>query len=146
MGMRQVDHRGTDLHLRGDAQQRCDEHQAVGNVLGRVGEVLAAIAFGVSEPVGENEGFAILLERLDVASCRRMDRHREIAELHACLQPNPGPIKELFWRVAQETNSAYHLAGACPGKVGTGFPSGTCANQRSSSASYSTQTGCAREG
>ena len=66
MAVRQIDHRGPDFHLRGHAEQRGDEHHAVGNVLGRVGEVLAAIAFAVSEPVGENEGFAILLERLDI--------------------------------------------------------------------------------
>src|SRR5262249_16523570 len=59
------------------------------NVLGRVGEVLAAIAFAVSEPVGENKGFPILLERLDVAPCRGMHRHREIAKFHAFLRGAP---------------------------------------------------------
>ena len=86
MAVRQIDHRGPDFHLRGHAEQRGDEHHAVGNVLGRVGEVLAAVAFAVSEPVGENEGFAILLERFDIMPCRRMDRHREIAEFHAFLR------------------------------------------------------------
>ena len=66
MAVRKVDHGGPDLHLRGRAQQRGDKHHAVGNVLGRIGEVLAAITFAVSEPVGENEGFPILLECLDV--------------------------------------------------------------------------------
>src|SRR5262249_2270506 len=60
-----------------------------GNVLGRVGEVFAAIAFAVSEPVGENEGVPILLERLDVAPCRGMHRHREIAKFHAFLRGAP---------------------------------------------------------
>src|SRR4029077_16241477 len=67
-------------------EQRGDEHHAVGNVLGRIGEVLAAIALAVSEPVGENKCFAILLERLDVTSRRRMDRHREITKFHAFLR------------------------------------------------------------
>src|SRR5262249_35417215 len=57
MAVRKIDHGGPDFHLRGRAQQRGDKHHAVGNVLGRVGEVLAAIAFAVSEPVGENKGF-----------------------------------------------------------------------------------------
>jgi hypothetical protein len=86
MGVRKIDHRGPDFDLGGHAEQRCDEHHAVRDVLGGVGEVLAAIAFAVSEPVGENKGFAILLERLDVASRRRMDRHREISKFHAFLR------------------------------------------------------------
>src|SRR3954447_12598454 len=86
MGVRQIDDRGPDLDLRGHAEQRGDEHHAVGNVLGGIGEVLAAIALAVSEPVGENKGFAILLERLDVTSRRWMDRHREITKFHAFLR------------------------------------------------------------
>ena len=89
MAVRKIDHGRSDFHLRGRAQQRGDKHHAVGNVLGRVGEVLAAIAFAVSEPVGENKGFPILLERLDVAPCRGMHRHREIAKFHAFLRGAP---------------------------------------------------------
>jgi len=48
--------------------------------------VFAAIALAVSEPVGENKCFAILLERLDLTSRRRMDRHREITKFHAFLR------------------------------------------------------------
>jgi len=89
MAVRKIDHGGPDFHLRDRAQQRGDKHHAVGNVLGRVGEVFAAIAFAVSEPVGENEGVPILLEGFDVAPCRGMHRHREIAEFHAFLRGAP---------------------------------------------------------
>src|SRR5260221_8438639 len=88
-GVRKIDHGGPDFHLRGRAEERGDEHHAIGNILGRVGEVFAAITFAVSEPVGENEGVPILLERFDVAPCRRMHRHREIAEFHAFLRGAP---------------------------------------------------------
>src|SRR5438034_5173701 len=84
-----IDHGGPDFHLRGRAEERGDEHHAVGNVLGRVGEVFAAIAFAVSEPVGENEGVPILLERFDVAPRRGVHRHREIAEFHGFLRGAP---------------------------------------------------------
>ena len=105
MGVRQIDDRGPDLDLRGHAEQRGDEHHAVGNVLGRIGEVFAAIALAVSEPVGENKCFAILLERLDVTSRRRMDRHREITKFHAFLrggEEGSPPHSCLVEAVAQE--------------------------------------------
>src|SRR5262249_27868928 len=67
-----------------------EEHHAVGYILGGVSQVLAAISLRVAEPVGENEGFAVLLEGLDIAARRRMDRHREKAELHEGLRERPG--------------------------------------------------------
>src|SRR4051794_40971950 len=107
MGVRQIDDRGPDLDLRGDAEQRGDEHHAVRNVLGRIGEVFAAIAFAVSEPVGENKGFAILPERLDVTSRRRMDRHREITKFHAFLRGGEKGRRILvLWRLPHKSLSA----------------------------------------
>ena len=84
--MREIDHRGAELDLRGRAEERRDEHHAVGDVLGLVGEVLAAIAFAVAEPVGEDERLTVLFQGFGVISCRRMDRHDEKTEFHATLR------------------------------------------------------------
>ena len=62
MAVRQIGDRGADLHLPGGVEQRRDEHHAVRDVLDRVGQVLAAIAFAVAKPVGQDERLAILLE------------------------------------------------------------------------------------
>ncbi len=82
MAVRQVDHRGAELDLLGDAEQRRDEHHAVGDVLDFVGEVLAAIALGVAEPIGEDERLAVLLQRLGIVPALRVDRHGEKAKVH----------------------------------------------------------------
>ncbi len=87
MAKRQVGDGGTELDRRGVAGERGTEHQARRNVLGEVGQVLAAIAFAVAEPVGQDECFAVFVERLGIMSRRRMDWHDEKAEFHDFL-PN----------------------------------------------------------
>ena len=47
--------------------------------------MLAAIAFAVAEPVGEDESLAVFPQRLGVNPRRRMDRHDEKAEFHELL-------------------------------------------------------------
>src|SRR5580704_1349098 len=79
---RQIHHRGAELDLRGEAGKRGAEHQARRNVLGKVGEMLAAIAFAVAELVGEYESLAIFPQRLGVGTRQRVDGHDEEAELH----------------------------------------------------------------
>src|SRR3984957_18529015 len=79
---RQVHHRGAKLDLSGVACERSAEHQARRNVLGEIGQMLAAIAFAVAELVGEDEGLAIFPQRLGVGTRQRMDGHDEEAELH----------------------------------------------------------------
>src|SRR5262249_2858460 len=92
-------HRGPDLHLRDRADERREEHHAVGYILGSVGKVLAAVSFRISQPVGKNEGLAILLERFDIATRRRMDRHREKAKLHGVVRKaRAGPAAFLSCR------------------------------------------------
>ena len=44
--------------------------------------MLAAITFAVAELVGEDEGLAILPQRLGVGTRQRVDGHDEKAELH----------------------------------------------------------------
>ena len=62
--------------------RRGDEHHAGRDVLGLVGRVLADIAFGEAELVGEDERLAVLAQRLPPVLVQRMDRHGEEAELH----------------------------------------------------------------
>ena len=57
------------------------EHRAVGDRFRDVGDVLADVRLGEPELVGEEDRIAVLLERLHVVAPRRMDRHREVAEL-----------------------------------------------------------------
>ena len=45
-------------------------------------DVLADIAFGEAELVGEQERLAVLAQRLPPVLVQRMDRHGEEAELH----------------------------------------------------------------
>src|SRR5262249_43101405 len=83
MAERQIGHRGAELDLRGEAGERRAERHAVRDILGDVGQMLAAIAFAVAKPVGEDKGLAILLQRLGIVSRRRMNRHDEETEVHA---------------------------------------------------------------
>ena len=68
--------------------------------------MLAAIAFAVAEPVGEDEGLAVLLEGLGVISRRRMDRHDEEAELHEFLRRRGTTASNKVMRSRGEVNSA----------------------------------------
>src|ERR1700683_2460407 len=86
MAERQVGYRGTELDLRRVSGERSDKGQAVWDVLGEVGQVLARITFAVAEPIGEDEGLTILAQRLRISSRRRMDGHDEEAELHEFLR------------------------------------------------------------
>ncbi len=71
---------------------RADEHHAGGDVLGAIGVMLADIAFGVAEFVGEQERLAILAQRLPPILVERMDRHGEEAEVHR-VTPGPRPSR-----------------------------------------------------
>ena len=86
MAERQIRHRSAELDLRREAGKRGDEGQAARNVLGEVGQVFAAIALAIAEPVGEDERVAILAQRLGVIPRQRMDGHDEEAELHEVLR------------------------------------------------------------
>jgi hypothetical protein len=63
--------------------QSGDEDHAGGDVLRLIGGMLANVAFGESQLVGENECFTILAQRLPPVLVERMDRHCEETELHA---------------------------------------------------------------
>jgi hypothetical protein len=100
MVVRHVDRAGAELDAPGRLDQRADEHHAGGDVLGAVGVVLADIAFGVAELVGENESLAILAQRLPPVLVERMDRHGEEAEVHLILRrsnfvmPGHSPVED----------------------------------------------------
>ena len=83
-GMRvgHVDGAGAELDALGGVDQRGDEHDARGDVLGLVGDVLADVALHEAELVGQDERLAVLPERHPPILLERMDRHGEEAELH----------------------------------------------------------------
>jgi hypothetical protein len=81
----QVRHRRAEFDPRRESGQRSNERQAIWNVFGEIGQMLAAIAFAVAELVGEDERVAVLAQRLGVASAQRMNGHDEEAELHDSL-------------------------------------------------------------
>ena len=84
--MGQVDDRGAELDLRGHAHQRREEHHAVRDVLALVGQMLAAIALGKAQPVSQDEGLAILGQRVGIGPPLGVDRHGEESELHEVLR------------------------------------------------------------
>ena len=59
-----------------------DEGDAGGDVLGAIGDVFADIGLGEAEFIGEQKGFAVLLQRLPPILGQGMDRHGEEAEFH----------------------------------------------------------------
>ena len=61
MGVRHVDRAGAQLDLLGGGRDPRDERDARGDILGPVGDVLADIALGKPQFVGQQEGFAVLL-------------------------------------------------------------------------------------
>jgi hypothetical protein len=63
-------------------RQAREEHQARGDVLGEVGDVLADERLAVAEPVGEQDRLAILGVRLPRIPRRRVQRHHERGESH----------------------------------------------------------------
>jgi hypothetical protein len=68
--------------------ERGEEQQRVGDVLRLVGEVLADEGIVEAEPVGEDDGLAVLLQRFGVIPVQRMHRHHENSKLHR--RPLPG--------------------------------------------------------
>src|SRR4029077_7282459 len=102
MAKRQVHDPGAELDPRGEAGERSAEHQARRNVLGEIGEVLAAIAFAVAELIGEDEGLAVLAQRLGIGTRQRMDGHDEEAELH---EGSPGGSAYVNGRVNSHLSS-----------------------------------------
>jgi hypothetical protein len=85
--------------------QRGMEHHAVGDVLAGIGEMLAHEGVVESELVGEDDGLAILLQRLGPFPVHGMNRHGEVAQSHSCppVSPQPGrplgplPKRRIMW-------------------------------------------------
>src|SRR5687768_14736774 len=97
MAVRHVDRAGAELDALGRIGERGDEHGAGGDVLGLVGRVLADITLDEAELVGEQEGLAILAQRLPPILAEAMDRHGEKAELHRRLRI-AAPVYPPDWR------------------------------------------------
>ena len=82
MAIGQVHGAGAEPHRPDPPGEGGEEHDAGGDVLGEVGDMLADIAFAEAQLVGEQEGLLVLAQGLAPVAAERMDRHREETELH----------------------------------------------------------------
>ena len=87
MVVRHIDGAGTKLDPPGGGSNPCQECDAGGDVLGLVGDVFADIAFGKPQFVGQQERFAVFLERELPILVERMDRHRKETQFHSLRLP-----------------------------------------------------------
>ena len=70
------------LMLFGVVQHPGDEDQRRGDGLGGIGDVLAEIALGEAQPVGDQRQLAVLPKHLGELAAERVDRHGEKTEFH----------------------------------------------------------------
>ena len=84
--LREVRGAGAELDLLGLGDQRGQEHQAVGDVLVAVGEVLADERVVEPEPVGEQHRLPVLAQRLRPVPAGGVQGHGEVAESHQVSQ------------------------------------------------------------
>src|ERR1700694_4003346 len=84
MDLRQVRGAGGEPDALRLADQRGEEDEAVGDVLAAVGEVLADEGVVEAEAVGEDDRFAVFLQRDRGLAFRGMHGHGEEAEAHHC--------------------------------------------------------------
>ena len=82
MLLRQIGGAGGELDVPGVADQRGQKQQAVGDVLGALGEVLADEGIVKAEFVGEDDGLAVFAQRIGGAALERVHGHGEVAESH----------------------------------------------------------------
>ena len=82
MRLRQVRGAGAELDGFRLGDQRRQENETVGDVLGLVGEVLADEGVVEAELVGEDDGFAVLLQCFERIALDRVQGHGEVTETH----------------------------------------------------------------
>jgi hypothetical protein len=85
MRVRQVHGTAAELDPLGRVDQARNKRKARGDGLRTVGHVLADESLGIPQPVREHDRLAVFLEGFGVVARWRMQRHREIAELHRAL-------------------------------------------------------------
>ena len=79
VGMRQVAGARTQLDVLGFKNQRGQKHQAIGHVLGLVGQVLAHKRVVKAQAVGIDDGLPIFVQRFCGVPVQRMQGHGEVA-------------------------------------------------------------------
>ena len=89
------------LDLARIARQRRDEDQARGDGFGEVGDVLADEGFLEAELLGEQHRLAVLFQRLAPVAADRVQRHGEVAKLHA---------SKRAWRSLQVSSTSSGIA------------------------------------
>ena len=82
MAVREVRGAGTELDGFRLAEDGGEEDEAVGDVLFRIGKVLADEGVVVAQPIGEDHRLAILLQRDHGLARTRVQRHGEEAKAH----------------------------------------------------------------
>ena len=82
VGVGKVGGAGAELDLLRVGNQACLEKHRIRDALGRVGDMLADIGLRITEPVGQDNGLAVLLQNLGIVPVQPVDRHGEEAELH----------------------------------------------------------------
>src|SRR6266850_339358 len=83
MAVGEVDRAAAELDALRVARQRGDEDEARGDGLGEIGDVLADERLFVAQALGQEHRLAVLGERLAPVAADRVQRHGEVAELHA---------------------------------------------------------------
>ena len=82
VGVREIGRPRAELDVSGLGDEaRLEEHRA-GDVLGRVGQVLADVRLRIAQPVGEDDRLAVLLEGFRIVAVQPVHRHGEETELH----------------------------------------------------------------
>ena len=90
VGVRHVHRAGAEADRPGRVREGRDEQRAGGDVLGGIRRVFAAIPFGETELVGEQEGFPVFAQALAPVLSQGVDRHGEITEMHQALRRADG--------------------------------------------------------
>ena len=74
---------GRELDLLRFRNQRGVEHHAVGDGLAGVGQMLTHEGIVEAELVGQDDGLAVLLQRVGPVPVHRVNRHGEVAQSHS---------------------------------------------------------------
>ncbi|MNO97907.1 hypothetical protein D3C76_896320 [compost metagenome] len=81
--LRQVEYASGELDVLGGVEQGGEELQRVGHGLRAATVVLANPDFAEAQLVGEDRGFAVLLQHFGVVTPRIVQRHHEQTEFHS---------------------------------------------------------------
>ena len=82
VAIRQIQRAGAKRDVLGVVHQARQKHQAGRDRFGQIGGVLTDKGFGKAEPVGQQNRFAVFLQRFQIVAPGRVQGHGEVAEFH----------------------------------------------------------------